>query len=398
MIKIALRNLSRQKRRTLLTVSILSFAILYYIFIAGILSGFELDSTKNLIELETAHIIIRSKNFVQETLNGRIKEPTKIIKKLKQTKFVKNYTERLKTYGFLDNGIDNYPVIIMGIKWDRDTFVYKMSKYANTGPGAGILIGEEIAKRFKVKKGDYLFINFRNQKGALISREMRINGILSTPSFYLNNLYVIMDLDTLNNIGEFNGEITEISLLTDNLRKTATYKSKISNILSGYKITTWQEEGKDFLEVSKTKKSFQFLFLLFIILIGIIGTTNTLLIAVFERIREIGTLKAMGMTDGEVKKMFMLEGLIMGIIGTLVGVILGVLINLYFVKHGINWSPLLPKDVNLAYRVSGVVKSSWDIQSIVISLIIGPLSTVVASLFPAKKAAKLLPQECLRWI
>lgn len=398
MIKIALRNLKRQKRRTLLTISILSFAILYYIFIAGLLEGFELDSTKNLIELETAHLIIRSKNFKQESLSGRIENPEKVVEKLRQMKFIRYYTKRLKTYGFLDNGIDNWPVIIMGVKWNKDTLVYKTNKYIDTGPDGGIIIGEEIAKRFKVKKGDFLYLNFRSEKGALISKEMEIKGILSTPSFYLNNLYVIMDLDTLKNMGDFDDEITEISILTDDFRKANEYRKEMASTLSGYKITTWEEEGKDYIEVSKTKKSFQFMFLFFIILIGIIGTSNTLLIAVFERIREIGTLKALGMTDSEVKKLFIMEGFLMGVIGTLIGVILGIIINFYFVKHGINWSPLLPKDANLAYRVSGVVKSAWDIKSIIISIIIGPLSTVIASYFPAKKAAKLLPSECLRWI
>lgn len=398
MLRIALRNLLRHKRRTFLTLSVLSVAILYYVFVSGMLDGFESESTKNFIELETAHLKITHKNFNEETFEGRLKNPDEIIKKIKNLKFIKAFTKRLKIYGFLDNGIDNYPVIITGVKWGEDTLVYKINKYIEKTPENGIVIGEVIAERFKVKPGDYLFINFRTPEGAIVSKEMKVKGIISTPSFYLNNVNVLLDLDTLNKIGDFNGEISEISLITDNYRKSFEYKRKISEIIKDFKVSTWQEEGKDYLEVSKTKKAFQLIFILVIILIGIIGTTNTLLISVFERIKEIGTLKAIGMTDSEIKKMFITEGILIGIFGTLLGVILGVILNLYFVKYGINFEPLLPKDLNLAYRVSGVVKNEWNIGSIIISFIIGPLSTFIASYIPAKRAEKLTPAECLRWI
>lgn len=122
------------------------------------------------------------------------------------------------------------------------------------------------------------------------------------------------------------------------------------------------------------------------------------MIAVFERMREIGTLKAIGMKDSEVMKLFVTEGVLIGVVGSIFGVLLGVIINYLLVKYGIDWSPLLPKDMNFGYRVSGVIKNTWNFKSIWISLILGPISTLIASYLPAKKAKGLLPAECLRWI
>ncbi len=397
MLKLAIRNLLRHKRRTFLTLSILSVAILYYVFISGLLDGFEFESTKNFIELETAHLKITHKDFNEETLKERIKNSDFIIEKIKNYHFIKGFTKRLKIYGFLDNGIDEYPVTIIGVNWEQDTLVYKINKYAKLNTKNGILIGEVIAEKFGVKEGDYIFLNFRTKEGVFVSKEMEIRGILSTPSYFLNNLYIIVDIDSLNNIGNFEGEISEISVVVDDYKKSFEYKNKLIKDFKELKITTWQEEGKDYLEISKTKKVFQVIFIFFIILLGIIGTTNTLMIAVFERIKEIGTLKSLGMKDSEIKRMFITEGILIGLFGTTLGVILGVLINFYFVKYGIDWSPLLPKDINLAYRVSGVVKSAWNISSIIISFIIGPFSTLIASYIPARRAGKLTPAECLRW-
>jgi len=399
MIKIALKNLLRHKRRTILTFSILTVAIVYYIVIQGLLDGFEYESTKNFINLESAHIRITSQKYSEENLEERIKDYREIFEKLKKFNFIKGMCGRLKVIGTLDNGVDEYPVIITGIDPKKDGEVFGVLNYVE-GPlkYEGILIGNVIAEKFKVQKGDYLYLNFRDKNGAFVSKEFEIQEILNTPSFLLNNIQVFVNINILQEIGNFKEEFSEIFLLTDNLNNTSNYKNKIAEVLNNYKVTSWQEEGKDYLSISKTKKNFQVFFIFFIILIGVIGTVNTLMIAVFERIREIGTLKAIGMKDEEIMRMFLIEGFLIGLAGSISGIIFGCIINYFLIKYGIDWSPLLPKDINLGYRVLGRVKSNWNISSILISFILGPISTIIASYFPAKKAKNLTPAECLRWI
>lgn len=399
MIKNAFRNLLRHKRRTLLTFSILNVAIMYYIVIQGMLDGFEIESTKNFLSLETGHIKITSKEYNPETFEGRIPTYNEVENKLKSFPYVVGIAPRLKISGFLDNGVDEYPVIIVGIDPEKDATVFDLRKYVQKPLGPeSIWIGTVIAERFKVKVGDMLYLTFKGKKGSIVSKEFEIAGIIDAPSFVINNLLVFADLRTINEIGEFDGEISEISIKTANFNKAQQYKAEIEKALPGFSIKTWQEEGKDFLSISEAKKFSQNILLFFIILIGVIGTTNTLMIAVYERVREIGTLKAIGMRDNEVMKLFIIEGTLIGIAGSIGGVILGVILNYLLVKYGIDWSPLLPKNMNFGYRVSGIIKNTWNLKSIWISLILGPVSTLVASYFPAKRAKKLLPAECLRWI
>lgn len=399
MIKTAWRNLFRHKRRTILTFSILSFAIMYYIVMLGMLDGFEIESTKNFINLELGHLKIVSEDHNPETFEGRIANFPEIEKELREFNFIKGICPRLKLAGMIDNGIDEYPVIIVGIDPEKDKEVFKLYEYADEElTEDGIWIGTVIAKRFEVDTGDVVFLTFRGAEGQIVSKEFVIKGILDAPSFAVNNIHAFVHLKTLNEIGNFKGEITEISIKTDNFLKTFHYKSALEKKLSHLKITTWQEEGKDYLSISQGKRAAQYLLLVFIILIGIIGTTNTLMIAVYERLREIGTLKSLGMDDKEVMKLFLTEGFFIGLLGSIGGIILGVIINAYLVKYGINWTPLLPKEMNFGYRVSGVVKNAWNFSSIIVSMVLGPVSTLIASYFPAKKASKLTPAECLRWV
>lgn len=394
---LAYKNLLRNKRRTLLTFLILTVAVVYYIVITGMLGGFEEESIKNFIELQSAHIVLYSEDYNEETLEGYIANPSIIEQELKKQPFIRSFTKRLKIVGFLDNGIDQYPVIIVGIDPLSDTTVFKTHEYAESPLDNGIWIGSSIKKHFNVEKGDYLFLNLRGKNGVIVSREVEIKGILKTPDFEINNAHVYININLLREIANFTDEVTEIDILTDNFRKAEFYKNQLISSLNNFKIRSWMEEGADFLSISKTKNAAQSVLLLFIVLIGIIGTANTLLISVFEKTREIGTLKAIGMTDGEIMKLFMSEGLLIGIAGSISGVIIGVLLNWYLVIHGIDWSPFF-KDVDIGYKVMGVVKNTWNLKSIIFALVIGPLSTGFASYFPSKRAMKMTPAECLRWV
>ena len=397
MWKLALKNLLRDKRRTLLTFGILTVAITYYIVITGMLGGFEKESIKNFIALQSSHMVIRSEDFNEETLEGYIETPSEIENKLEKYPFIKAYTERLKIVGFLDNGIDQYPVVIVGIDPERDKAVFKTFEYADAPLRDGIWIGSSIKKHFDVKEGDYLFLNMRGKNGIIVSREVEIKSILNTPDFEINNSHIYIDINLLRDMGNFKDEVTQINILTDEFNKAESYKNRLISAFKKFKITSWVDEGADFLAISKTKNATQAVLLFFIILIGIIGTANTLLISVFEKTREIGTLKAIGMTDREVMKLFLSEGVLIGVAGSLSGVIIGILINWYFVVHGIDWSPLL-KDMDVGYKVMGIVKNTWNIKSIIVALFLGPLTTIFASYFPSKRAMKMTPAECLRWV
>jgi len=397
MWSLALKNLFRDKRRTFLTFIVLSVAILYYIVFSGMLGGFESESIRNFLSLQSAHLKLYSRDYNEETFEGYIWHPSQLIDNINKLKFVKALTERLKILGFLDNGVDQFPVLITGIKEGTDTIIFKLRNYVNESLEGGIWIGSNIAKNFKVNVGDYLFLNFRGGNGVIVSKEMRIAGIIQCPDIVINNSYIYLDLDSLREMGNFKKIATEIDIVTEDYRKVERYKKELSQKLNNYRITTWMEEGSDFLSITKAKSAAQGVLIFFIVLIGIIGTANTLLISVFEKTREIGTLKAIGMIDGEIMGLFLREGLLIGISGSLLGILSGVLINWYLVVHGIDWTPLLG-DMDVGYKVMGVVKNTWSIKTIIISFLIGPLSTLFASYFPAKKAMKMTPSECLRWI
>ena len=395
-IGLAFRNLMRHRRRAFLTSAILAAAIGYYIIIDGMLKGFEVESVKNFIGLTSGDLKITSLDFNPDNLQGLIENPSKIERALDTLRFVVAYTERLKVMGFVDNGLDQYPVVIVGIDPKADSTVFDLFRYADKPLSSNvILIGKNIAKAFNLRSGDFLFVNFRGKNGALVSVEREI-GIVSAPDPAINNSFVFMDINEMRELGGFDSLATEIAVKTVDFRRSDEFKSLMVGVLKGVRVVSWRDEGADFLAISQVKQKAQGVFVFFIILIGIIGTANTVLISVYEKVREIGTLKALGMTDGEVLRLFVAEGVLIGLFGSLVGVALGALGNWYFVVHGLDLTKLYG-EMEYGYRVLGTVHSVWSLKSIVTLAVIGPMTTGLAAAFPARKAGRMTPAECLRW-
>ena len=398
MIKLAFRNLLRTKRRTFLTFSVITFAVMYYIVFAGMLDGVEKDSIHNFISVNSAHIKIFSKEYDENTFTGYIQNPESIETKIKKLPMVKNFTHRLKITGFLDNGKDRFPVLITGIDIEKDKEVFALNKYLKgKNLKNGIWLGSNVAENFNVKEGDSIYLQLIKDNGDIVSKKVKIEGILNTPDMEINNSYAYIPLNKLQKLIGTGNAISEIDIIVLHYKKVERYREEIVKKLNNIKVSTWIEEGQAFLSISKVKSSASSAILLFIVIIGIIGTANTLLISVFERIKEIGTLKSIGMTDGEIMRLFITEGAFIGIIGSSLGLIFGVLINYYLSVKGIDISPLI-KDMDIGYKISGIIKSTWNIRSLILAAIMGPLSTIVASYIPARIAKKMTPAECLRWV
>ncbi len=390
MIKLALKNLLKEKRRTLLTSSIMAFAIVYYIVVSGLLAGFERDSLKNYISLSTAHIKIYPKK-TQKT--DYINEMETLENTLKKFSFIKSYTKQLRIKAAIDDGIDQLPVIINGID-NKSQKVFSYKTYVNGGSlNKGIWLGASLAKKFNVKQGDYLFITL-NDNGVLISQKMEIKGIINAPYPDINNYYVFMSLSYLQNLIH-NSQVSEIYIKVYNYTKADAYAKKMQQILALYNVVSWNKQAATLINISKVKGSSSIVFLFIIILIGIIGTSNTLFISIYEKIREIGTLKAIGISDKEIMKLFLLEGFFLGLFASTTGVIIGAILNYYLSVYGISLGNMM-HGIDVGYAVSNIVKNEWQPSVIIFSFLLGPGTTTLASFFPSKKAYKMNPNDCLR--
>ncbi len=147
--------------------------------------------------------------------------------------------------------------------------------------------------------------------------------------------------------------------------------------------------------VRNGKSKASMIIVLIVLIISAVGIVNTILMSVFSRVREIGVLRAYGMTARDILRLFTLEGLALGLFGSLLGVGVGALLNFFLVTHGVDMSAYAASFGNIP--MAGVLRGEWNPQTIVIGFVFGVVLSVIAARIPARRAARLEPTSALRF-
>ena len=173
------------------------------------------------------------------------------------------------------------------------------------------------------------------------------------------------------------------------------------NIAAGigkeYEVLLFEEVYASIFQVSGFKRTMQTMIALIVVIIAAVGIINTMLMAVMERIPEIGTLKAMGFQNIDIVKMFLYEAGIIGIFGSLIGVIAGILFSLYVIFVGLDLTGYF-EDVDAVYPIEFIIKGEFDPGMILLVFIFGVAVSVLVTLWPVRKATKLEPVDALRYV
>lgn len=399
LFKLALKNILRAKRRTVLTFLILSFGVIIYLIFEGMMEGFDRASFQNYIDFETGHYKIRSvswdEDFPYDT-KTLLDAPESIEKKCAALPFVTGVTSRVLFLAEADNGMDSSPVIVTGIDPKKDDTVFSLKRFIEKGKllPRGAVVGSSLARDMGLSVGTTMFITFRNRHGMYTSAEMLISGIIRTADPKINGGTVFINLDEARELLAAEGS-TEITLKTKDFRLTEKWLPAVKKAAGPVRVETWQQLSADFAALMATKRKGGAMILFFIVVIALVGIINTLLMSVYEKRQEIGTLMALGMDNTEVRNIFLFEGLIIGLAGSIIGMAAGALINLYFIYSGIDYTAMMGEE-SMGINVMGVVKSAWVFSSYAKALAVSILASVISSYYPAKKVMRMSPAECLR--
>ena len=161
---------------------------------------------------------------------------------------------------------------------------------------------------------------------------------------------------------------------------------------------TFYDTNASYIELMTSKRKAQSLVTFFILLIGAVGIVNTVLMSVYERIREVGVLRALGLTPKQIRKMFLYEGMLIGLVGSVMGGLIGFLVNIWLVNTGLDVTAMY-KDFDASqFPVWGVFYGQWNIKTFITAFILGIGVAALAAVIPARKAAKIKPTECLKFV
>ncbi len=406
LLKLAARNLWRQKRRTLLTFLAIAVGLVGLIEVDCLMAGVDRDAVRNLIDLETGEVRVHAEGYFAERDRlpiDRTLDPTPVLQAVREVEGVQAATARLVFGARLNTGLEEIPVTGIGIAPETDSHVFTLAEFVEGRmPASGrdeTALGYDLARILGLATGDSFTLVTRTRDEAFQALDLTIVGLLRSPHPQVNRSQVYLPLGVAAQGLALDGEVTEVALRLNEAASEQAAAKAVARALAGggvrAEVLTWREAARDFLSISQAKRGVNAIFLLLILIIAVVGVVNTVLLGAMERVREIGMMKAMGMSPREIVLLFGLEAACIGILGSLTGCLLGIAGNVYLVNRGFN---LLGQygDFDFGYPIAGVLRGAWNWPMIGGAFLLGVSVCLVASYLPARKAAAQDPIVSLR--
>ena len=413
-LHLAFRNVWRNRRRTVITFTAISLGLAALIVGKALMDGVDLDSQKNIINAETAHIKIFADGYFEKRdelpLNYTIANPAGIVAALDSIPFLVGATPRIIFGGLLIGTTGDMGCMCVGIEPGTDGSVFNYKNTIVEGffltPGAeSAIIGIDLARDFDLKLSDVITIEIMMADSARNALDLEVIGLFETAHPAIDKSVIMLPLDVAASALNLNSHVTEVAVRVQNLKQINKISTTIVSMLDklGFtcKVSRWDELAGDFLKISQMKVQFLAIISLVMIIIATFGIVNTMLMSTIERTREIGTMAAIGMKRRQIMWLFVCESAIIGALGSLVGCIVGGGCALYLEKYGFDITTLdegLQRLWTAAYPVKNTYFADLRLDILIATFIFGIIVSTVVGIYASWRAAKLEPTEALRYI
>jgi putative ABC transport system permease protein len=409
LFKIAIRNLLRYKRRTLLTASLITVGVVFVLAFIAVSGTFKNMMIAQITDSMIGHLQVHRKGYVAsiETLPINLNIKGGAIAKLEtilaEQPEIAAFSPRIKFGGMFSNFTETSSIRITAIDPEKEfrtvpllpARVMDGSKDLKRGE---ILIPELLARGMKMKPGDMAVIVATNADGSVNGKQFTVTGILeSATGPGGRDGYIHMD-DAREVLRMDGQQVSEFVIRLKDFGNLAAFNAKLEGRLAKelnqqgkpiFELHTW-EKLSPFFNIARMIDVMTLFIKIMLIAIVLISIMNVMIMAVYERIREIGTIAAIGTQPGTILNMFVIEGFCMGIAGAIIGNIVGT--GLIFILNMLKLTYDFGRDKGIVLQAN---ISPADILVISATVII---VSVIASLQPAFKASRMEPIKALRHV
>jgi ABC-type lipoprotein release transport system permease subunit len=415
MLKIAFRNIFRQKRRTILTALSMFGGFVLAAFFIGFSEGTYNGIIDTFTRNQMGHIQVHHQDYLDRpSLYKTINNLSEIEGILGQVDKVDSWAPRLYSAGLASVSEKSAGVKIIGIdpaKEDRTTKFHEKIKEGTMFSAASayeVIIGKGLARLLKGGVGDDVVVVSQAADGSIANDRYKIVGIVDTGDEIGDRVSFYLPLAVAQELLVLEGRVHEIAVTVHSLydvdfvyetleEKLAAFNSRPdskpnANVEIPLAVEPWQVFARSFYIAMKADKEGMWIMLLIIVLVVAVGVLNTVLMSVLERRREYGVLKAVGTKPGQIVKMVLMEVNILAVICIVLGAGVGLLINYIFSVHGIALpEPMTYGGMKFQHMFTEINAMSFYIPAVTVLI-----SATLVSLFPALKAAHTDPARSMR--
>jgi len=405
-LRLAWRNVWRHRRRTIIIMLAMGLSLSLMMWYDGLMEGFNQAIYGNAIRVLGGNIQIHAKGYRAKVDSNPLLPLTDDLAAV-QTALsnpqVIAATRRIVTGGMVTNREGAFSLEIIGIEPEAELPASLIAenvtdgRWLTTDDQDSILIGRGLADVMNVQVGDRVTLVGSDVHKQNRQRTMTIIGIYDIGVTSTEKGTVYLSLGEAQALYGLAGKATEIQVSLKQLGMEKSVIASISPILPGYEVESWEQNYPELGTAVNRKDSVMNIFSVIIIMIAGIGILNLLLMAVYERTREIGLLGAMGLKPRQIATLFILEGTLIGVAGAALGVVLGLIINGILGQVGMDFASYADMTDYMAlisgrvYPTLGLDRALWRVITVIVIC-------TLAAWIPAREAARREPAEALHYV
>jgi putative ABC transport system permease protein len=405
--KLAWRNMWRNWRRTIIAVVAIVLGLILLLLFDGIIRGSDQAIFGNAVRVYGGNLQVHAPGYRDKAARLPmlpLDDPAAVVQAARALPDVQAVAERINTAGIIINRGTSVPVAITAIQPDVEAPISLQAENVSQGrfllpdDGDAIYIGKALADRLGVGVGDSVTLLGRSKNEAMRQHNFNVVGIydLHTPEAEKGTVFIpLADAQTLYNL---RGQVTEVPIFLKQIGSEAAVMTALQNQLPTYEIDSWQTLKGDLKETLDAKFAYTSFFGIVVIVIASIGILNLMLMAVFERTREMGVLAALGMKGRQVMGLFLLEGSFIGLVGAVIGSAIGLALIVLMGGAGLDFSKMTTGMGEVGVLMSGKIYPTITAADLLTRAILVVVIAAVASLYPAWQASRKEPSKALHHV
>ncbi len=403
LFRLAWRNIWRNRRRSLLTLASISLGLAALLFMQSMIKSLQAKLVDKATAIHTGHVQIQAPGVKDLKIpDVKLRESAPYLAAAEADPGVAAAAPRVSFTGLIASSLMSKGVLVISVDPAREGRVSRMPAHVTEGTflapadRRGIVIGEKLARTLDVRLGERVVLMVQSEDGSMGADAFRVRGIYRTGSESFDGQLAYIALADGQALLGCGTAVTAIVILARRFDEIGAVRDRLAMALAGrpVEVKDWRVLNSEITGVIEFQDAVLGLMLMVIFLIVAVGIANTLLMALYERIREFGLMLAMGATRGEVARLVVLESLLLGALGLVAGGAAGAGLIAWFGRQGI----VLPLKEALSYMLpfDKVIYLSFAWPMHLVSAVALFVMCALAAVVPALRAARLKPVEALR--